>query len=260
MEYTRRGALRLGAALSGAGLLGTGAATAATYSIDTDLTGSANVTGTELDDAIDQVSPGSPLVGLGDTFVQVQAEQGVNAVYQAAHAAWESAWGTSSIAQDKNNLYGWTAYDSCPGSCAATFASFADCVETVIPQIRDLYLDPDGTYYTSDGPTLRGMNRNYATDPDWAEGIASVMNSLADHLYLGDTGYDYDDRVVTTANLSVREGPGLGYSRITVTGTGDAGYVRDGPVSADGYDWYEVAYNAGYQGWSAGAYLDPAPL
>lgn len=261
-DYSRRSFLRRTAAGAGAvaGLTAASTATAATYSIDTNLLSDASVSGAELDDAIAAVSPGSPLIGLGDTFIEVQRQTGVNAVYQAAHAAWESAWGTSSIAQSKYNIYGWSAYDSCPSSCAKTFDSFAACVKFVMPQIKDLYLEPGGTYY--EGATLRGMNVHYATDSNWAEGIAGVMNSLADHLDLseGSPKFETGQRVATTADLSVRAGAGVYQERITVVPAGSAGYVRGGPVEADGYTWYKVGYNAGYEGWSAAPWLSSAPL
>jgi uncharacterized protein YraI len=275
MRDTRRRFLRLagagtaGLALAGAGTAGLalagvgapGAAAARTYSIDFDLTTRSGLSGAALDEAIRQTSPGSPLVGLGDTFVAVEREHDVNAVYQAAHAAWESAWGRSTIAREKNNLYGWRAYDSCPGSCAREFASKADCVRYVVPRIDDLYLTPGGTYYTDAGPTLRGMNRNYATDPNWASGIAGVMDSLGEHL--PDRGRDptfaSGDRVETTADLSVRTGAGTGYERTWVAPDGSAGYVRDGPRRADGYTWWRVGFNAGHEGWVVEAYLAAAP-
>ncbi|MFB6175619.1 MAG: glucosaminidase domain-containing protein, partial [Halobaculum sp.] len=260
MRHTRRDLLKSGASLAGAGLLlggGTGGVQAATYTIDSDLTASAGVTGEELDAAMQEVSPGSPLVGLGDTFVAVEESQGINAIYMAAHAAWESAWGRSNIAQTKNNLYGWRAYDSCPTSCSAGFESFAACVRYVMPKIRDLYLVSGGTYYTSDGPTLRGMNRNYATDPNWAEGIAGVMNSIADNL---DTtqppSLSVGQDVVTTGDVNVRNGAGTSYDVIDTRADGDTGTVVDGSQSADGYVWWKIEYSDGTTGWSVQRYLD----
>ncbi|WP_143423131.1 peptidoglycan hydrolase [Halegenticoccus soli] len=159
-----------------------GTAAAGRYTVDSDLTNTLAITGSQLDDAIRGVRSDSPLIGLGDTWVRVGNEQGINAVYMAAHAAWESAWGTSSITREKNNIYGWTAYDSCPSGCATEFSSMEACIEYVMPRIRENYLTPGGTYYTSYGPTLRGMNVHYATDDNWKYGIRDVMNSLDDEL------------------------------------------------------------------------------
>lgn len=58
----------------GAGVLDVGATGTATagYSVDSDLTEPAGVTGRELADAIQAVSSGTPIASLGDTFVAVE--------------------------------------------------------------------------------------------------------------------------------------------------------------------------------------------
>ncbi len=150
------------------------------FDVQTDLTVPVDVTGQEIDDAIAAEMPDSPLVGLGDTFVAVQQEYGVNAVYQAAHAIHESAWGTSQIAQDKRNLFGWGAVDSNPYEGAMEFDSFADCVWHVMGEISDLYLEPGNWRYN--GPTLDGMNVYYATDDQWDVKIADHYRTLAGNI------------------------------------------------------------------------------
>jgi serine protease len=71
--------------------------------------------------------------------------------------------------------------------------------------------------------------------------------------------FDNNDRVATTVDLSVRTAPDTDASRIWVAPTGSAGYVRGGPKAADGYTWWEIEYNAGFQGWCAGSYLEAEP-
>ena len=158
----------------------------------TDLTEHVDVTGEELDDAIEATSPGSPLVGLGETFVSVQDEHDINAIYQAAHAAHESGWGRSNIAEEKNNLFGWGAVDSDPYDGAKKFDSKEDCVEYVMEEIDEKYLTEGGDYYTDHGPTLRGMNTYYASDKGedsplgdeawWCDKIVAVYLSIAEEL------------------------------------------------------------------------------
>jgi hypothetical protein len=147
------------------------------YTIETNLNGFVNLTGTEVDNAIQSIRSDSPLIGLGQTIVEVSKREGINPFYIVAHAAWESTWGTSRIANDKNNLFGYGAYNSCPYECAWTFKSKAESIETVMPIIKANYLTEGGKYYN--GPTLTGMNIKYATDQNWKNGIASIMNSLA---------------------------------------------------------------------------------
>jgi uncharacterized protein YraI len=75
--------------------------------------------------------------------------------------------------------------------------------------------------------------------------------------YVGGGGIAIGDNVsVTTNSLNVRSGPGTGYAVIDSLNTGDRGVVVDGPVSANGYTWYEINYSyGGYSGWVAGEYL-----
>ncbi len=40
------------------------------------------------------------------------------------------------------------------------------------------YLSPSGAFYH--GPTLRGMNVDYASDPLWASKIASIAGTIPD--------------------------------------------------------------------------------
>jgi uncharacterized protein YraI len=64
------------------------------------------------------------------------------------------------------------------------------------------------------------------------------------------------EHAVTSADLSVRDGPGTSYSRIDVAPQGTPGTVIDGPVDSDGYRWYKVDYDDGVAtGWSAADWL-----
>jgi len=67
------------------------------------------------------------------------------------------------------------------------------------------------------------------------------------------------DWVRNTANLNVREGPGLSYSIIDTVPVGTVGQIMGGPVEADGYIWWEVYYAVEIRGWSAENWLEPYP-
>jgi N-acetyl-anhydromuramyl-L-alanine amidase AmpD len=146
----------------------------------TDLRRRVDVTGRQLDEAIRRIRPDSPLIGLGDAWVATQEDLGIDAIYQAAHAIWESGWGTSDIAQDKRNLYGFDARDACPYECANGFDSFEESIQQVMEYVDRRYLSPDGKYHN--GPHLKGMNVMYATDPKWDTGITDVYNRLVEHM------------------------------------------------------------------------------
>ncbi len=247
-------------AMSGVALSGT--TTAASYTIDSDLRQTVGISGSQLDSAVDSVSPGSPLVGLGDTWVNVQSNRNINAVYMAAHAALESAWGRSSIAQEKNNIYGFDARDICPAECADGYASFEQCVRQVMAYVDQEYLSPDGAYY--EGSTLRGMNVHYASDDQWAEKIAQIMNEIAAELPSdggggGGGGFTDGEQVTPTTGLHTRKQPGTDQPIVATISAGEVGEIMNGPIDKDGYTWWGVHWlDRGVWGWSVERYLTDA--
>src|SRR3984893_2549096 len=78
--------------------------------------------------ALNAYFSGTAFAGLRPVFVNGGRRHGVNPLYLVAHAIEESAFGTSEIAQGKNNLFGIAAYDSNPNA-AMSFPSFQACIE-----------------------------------------------------------------------------------------------------------------------------------
>jgi beta-N-acetylglucosaminidase len=126
--------------------------------------------------SLDQFLSGSALAGLGASFMTAEATYHVSARYFVAHAILESGWGTSSLAQYKHNLFGFGANDRNPYGDAMSFPSLDACIQYVAQFIQANYLTPGGRFYH--GPTLRGMNVDYASDPNWAEKIASIADTI----------------------------------------------------------------------------------
>lgn len=149
---------------------------AVTYTVDTDLNGVVDIQGPQLDAAIAASVPGSPLVGMGEAFANAARIQGINAYYVAAHAAWDSTWGTNPVAARKNNLFGYGVTLACPFDCAVPFDTQQQSIEFVTAIVKADYLTPGGRFYTS--PTLAGMEPIYSGNPDWADGVAATMNLL----------------------------------------------------------------------------------
>jgi beta-N-acetylglucosaminidase len=125
---------------------------------------------------IDSFLAGTPLEGLGSAYIQAEQTWHVSARYLVAHSIEESDWGRSAIAQDKHNLYGYGADDANPYGDAMSFKSFADCIMFVAHKVAQNYLTPPGSFYH--GPTLRGMNVCYASDPYWAVKIANIARTI----------------------------------------------------------------------------------
>ena len=117
------------------------------------------------------------LVGLGQAFLDVENRDGINAYWGLAQSIEETGWGTSAIAQDKNNLFGITAYDANPYGDASSYNSPADCVEYWGDFLKKNYLTPGGAYYVSTTPA--GVARHWASDPNYAAQVTAIMNLLA---------------------------------------------------------------------------------
>ena len=126
-----------------------------------------------------------------DYFYYAEQEYGLNGIFLAAVAIHESGWGTSNIAIQKNNLFGYMAYDENSYYSAKTFSSYAEGIDLLARVFVKYYLYPAGTeiyggniaegkYYN--GSTLQGVNTKYASDSTWANKIYSVMQTLYNSL------------------------------------------------------------------------------
>ena len=124
-------------------------------------------------------------------FYNMEKKYNLNGIFLASMAIHESAWGTSQIAQDKKNLFGYGAYDDTPYDSSYEFSTYSEGIETVAKSLVKYYLNPAGTkiydgetaagwYYN--GPTLEGVNTRYASDKDWHTKVFSYMDMLYNRL------------------------------------------------------------------------------
>ena len=120
-------------------------------------------------------------------FYYAEKQYNVNGVFLAAVAIHESGWGGSSIASNKNNLFGYGAYDRNPYESSYQFNDYSEGIDLVARVFAKYYLNPAGTkiydgnkavgtYYN--GPTLLGVNVRYASDKNWANGVYTWMKYL----------------------------------------------------------------------------------
>ncbi len=120
-------------------------------------------------------------------FYNAEKKYNINGIFLASIAIHESAWGSSNIANDKNNLFGYGAYDESPYESSLNFDSYADGIETVAKSLVKYYLNPAGTkiydgetaegwYYN--GPTVEGVNTRYASDENWHNKVYNYMEML----------------------------------------------------------------------------------
>lgn len=119
--------------------------------------------------AIDQVLQGTPMSGLGAAFKAAENTYGVNAYFLSSLAAHESDYGRSAIAKDKNNLFGFTAYDSNPYGSARKYSSVEESIFDAAAYLSEQYLSEGGKYFK--GYSIEAIGNAYASDPQWADKV-----------------------------------------------------------------------------------------
>lgn len=144
-----------------------------TYYTSSDVSQPSLLTAEELNIAIE----GTGLQGLGQYFYEAEQAYGVNSVFLLSIAILESGWGKSTLAQTKNNLFGYQAYDNDPNK-AMYFSSKAEAIHTVGSHLAKNYLRSDGKYYN--GATPAGVNVMYCSGGEWASKVTSIMNKVMD--------------------------------------------------------------------------------
>ncbi len=124
-------------------------------------------------------------------FYNAEKKYNINGIFLASIAIHESGWGTSQIATDKKNLFGYGSYDSTPYESSFEFTDYSEGIETVAKSLVKYYLNPSGTkiydgetaaawYYN--GPTLKGVNTRYASDKEWHSKVFKYMETLYNRL------------------------------------------------------------------------------
>ena len=120
-------------------------------------------------------------------FYYIEKQYNINGIFVASVGIHESAWGTSKIALQKNNLFGYGAYDSNPYNGAYNFTDYSESIDLLARVFVKYYLNPAGTniyggekavgtYYN--GATLKGVNTKYASDKNWANVVFAKMQYL----------------------------------------------------------------------------------
>ena len=124
-------------------------------------------------------------------FYYIEKQYNINGIFVASVGIHESNWGKSKIANNKKNLFGYGAYDSNPYNGAYTFSDYSECIDLIARVFVKYYLNPAGTkiyngeiasgkYYS--GNTLSAVNKRYATDKNWANGVYTHMKYLYNKL------------------------------------------------------------------------------
>ena len=108
-------------------------------------------------------------------FIYVERQTGIDALTLMAIAAHESAWGSNTWATKYNNIMSWGISDSNPSRY--TYQTKTLNVLAAAQGLKRLYLSPDATYYGG-SLTLWGINKYYASDKGWADGVNAILKQL----------------------------------------------------------------------------------
>lgn len=122
-----------------------------------------------------------------EAFYNVEQKYKVNGIFLAALGIHESGWGTSAIAMEKKNLFGYGAYDSNPYDGAYTFETYEEGIDLLGKVFAKHYINSPGVkvydnevatgkYYN--GSTVSAINIRYCTDENWAPKVFSIMELL----------------------------------------------------------------------------------
>lgn len=195
-----------------------------------------------------KISSTSKLKDLGKDFVNNQNTYGVNALLMASIAINESGWGDSSIAKNKNNLFGLNAVDASPSQSANYYSSVSACIKDFAETyMSKKYLNPNGSNYRGAylGNKASGINVQYASDPYWGEKAANYAYYLGEKLSSKDE-YRYTIgikdpiscmKTTPTNNLNIRNRNSTSSSRLYYAANlyGVAFLLKDGNTSTNGF-------------------------
>lgn len=196
------------------------------------------------------------LAGLGATFIEAGQKSGLDPRYIVAHAAWETGWGTAPIFLKKHNAFGIAAYDDSPYASAYSFTDAKDGIIQGAVWIAENYYNSSYAQKTVNMMHRHSSGHNYATDPNWANGVSSTMKGSEKYIPASTgVGFASGDgttpsssglaRPCTGGSVSSEYGPRIlnGYEDnhlgIDIATTGDALAAASGNVlSATWHDSY----------------------
>lgn len=139
----------------------------------TDLSVMNTITADQMNEIIDYWGA-YEFMGHGQTFIDASKQSGLDPVYILAHAAIESGWGTSEIAQTKHNYFGIGAFDYDPYNCSYTMGDglAQGIIEGAIWIADNYYNEGQTSLYTM---RYNGGYHEYCTSTTWADNIANIM-------------------------------------------------------------------------------------
>lgn len=132
-----------------------------------------------------------------ENFFDISVRYGMDPRFIFCIGIHESGWGTSDIAVDKGNFFGWKAYDSSPYDSAATFSDISEGIEDVVKGLANNYIKEGSSQYNAiknrglDPTTISGIGSSYASDTNWANAVKNYIQKI-----FGETYSSSDDGTV----------------------------------------------------------------
>lgn len=126
---------------------------------------------------------GTSLYEVAKDYVLAEEKYGINAIFLCALSIQESGWGRSKLAMNKNNIFGYGAYNKSPYKSAKYFNSKSECIDVVARHLVENYLTEGGKYYN--GKSLDAVNKRYSLDSqgnpnkEWYKNISLLMKQLS---------------------------------------------------------------------------------
>ena len=206
----------------------------------------------------------SPVIKPSDAegIYKAQQQSGMSALAILGIGALESGYGTSNIAKEKNNIWGWNATNVNPGGNAAVFSQMSQGASEFANNFIKTYYNGYGAKTiqsagTGNNPARKGYayNDNGTINSKWATDVGSIMKTFYNTAkgvnsangYSGFGTPSQSNKIVSSAKNylgmpyvwggeSVSEG-GMDCSGFVYNALKDAGYKVD-RTTAQGYRSY----------------------
>jgi len=282
MKRTRRELLRTAGVAIGAGTLATGASGTATAADRPAMTvdpahysnySSANRGPSDVRWITIHTIEGSASAGINwfknpdanvSSHYVIDADGGITKMVEPSDIAWtngNSGYNRTGINVELAGYAGATQFSD------ALYESLADLVaylaETYdLPTRHPTYDLAPCSAYGGDGGVIGHAQIPSPYDCSRVTGGKTDPGSTFDWGYLLEL-VDGSDRAVgdvvaTTTAANVRSAPAVGDNVRFTNPEGTRGVIKDGPETADGYDWWRVVYENGVAGWTADSTLGAA--
>lgn len=141
-----------------------------------DVTKPSNLTAEEMKAALADTG----LEHLSETFINCEATYGVNAVFLAAIAAHESAWGTSRRAIEDHNFTGYGVFS--PSAEGINADKDEDNIIHTAEKLSVNYLSEDGKYYN--GKRVCDVHKRYCATGGWSQGVTNHGYTIMENILL----------------------------------------------------------------------------